>query len=186
MHSLTSALDGCEWSASLPGRFTPRGRAPSTHWIGGWGGPQSRSGHGVEEKNSQPLPRIEPRSPDLPAPSQSLYRLSYPGSWSFLYLFNFVLTMGSFMMAYFSPDTTWWAKSLCAPVGSRLQWMYLRLQYRSHVHHISRKYATCWITGQEQVHYTYCRCAGTFRSPCIRVIKSSNMRGAVNVARMGR
>jgi hypothetical protein len=23
-HSLTSALDGSEWSASLPGRFTPR------------------------------------------------------------------------------------------------------------------------------------------------------------------
>jgi hypothetical protein len=34
--SLTSALDGGEWSASRPGRFTPRERAPSTHWIGGW------------------------------------------------------------------------------------------------------------------------------------------------------
>jgi hypothetical protein len=27
-HSLTSALDGGEWSASRPGRFTPRERAP--------------------------------------------------------------------------------------------------------------------------------------------------------------
>jgi hypothetical protein len=32
---LTSALDGGEWSASRPGRFTPRERAPGTHWIGG-------------------------------------------------------------------------------------------------------------------------------------------------------
>jgi hypothetical protein len=32
---LTSALDGSEWSASRPGRFTPMERAPGTHWIGG-------------------------------------------------------------------------------------------------------------------------------------------------------
>jgi hypothetical protein len=38
-HSLTSALDGSEWSASRPGRFTPRETAPGTHWIGGWMGP---------------------------------------------------------------------------------------------------------------------------------------------------
>jgi len=25
-------------SLSRPGRFTPRERAPVTHWIGGWGG----------------------------------------------------------------------------------------------------------------------------------------------------
>jgi hypothetical protein len=37
-HSLTSALDGGEWSASRPGRFTPWERAPGTHWIGGWAG----------------------------------------------------------------------------------------------------------------------------------------------------
>jgi hypothetical protein len=30
-HSLTSALDGGEWSASHPGRFTPRERAPRIH-----------------------------------------------------------------------------------------------------------------------------------------------------------
>jgi hypothetical protein len=35
-HSLTSALDGGEWSASRTGRFTPRERAPGTHWMGGW------------------------------------------------------------------------------------------------------------------------------------------------------
>jgi hypothetical protein len=33
-HSLTSALDGGEWSASRPYHFTSRERAPSIHWIG--------------------------------------------------------------------------------------------------------------------------------------------------------
>jgi hypothetical protein len=37
-HSLTSALEGDEWSASRPGRFTPRERVPGTHWLGGWVG----------------------------------------------------------------------------------------------------------------------------------------------------
>jgi hypothetical protein len=31
--TLTSALDGCEWSASRPGRFTPNERDPATYWI---------------------------------------------------------------------------------------------------------------------------------------------------------
>jgi hypothetical protein len=35
---LTSALDGSEWSASCPGRFTPGERAPGTHRVGGWVG----------------------------------------------------------------------------------------------------------------------------------------------------
>jgi len=33
-HSLTSTLDGGEWSASRPGRFNLRERAPGIHWIG--------------------------------------------------------------------------------------------------------------------------------------------------------
>jgi len=36
---LISTLDGGEWSASR--RFTPRERAPGTHWIGGWVGPRA-------------------------------------------------------------------------------------------------------------------------------------------------
>jgi hypothetical protein len=40
MHSLTSALDGGEWSASRPGHFTLRESASCTHWIGGWVGPR--------------------------------------------------------------------------------------------------------------------------------------------------
>jgi len=36
-------------------------------------GPQSSSGHGVKEKNSQPPPEIELQSYDCPAHSWSLY-----------------------------------------------------------------------------------------------------------------
>jgi hypothetical protein len=35
---LTSALLGDEWSASRPGRFNPKDRAPDTQWTGGWVG----------------------------------------------------------------------------------------------------------------------------------------------------
>jgi hypothetical protein len=38
---LTSARDGGDWPASRLGRFTPRERAPGTHWIGGWVGPRT-------------------------------------------------------------------------------------------------------------------------------------------------
>jgi len=48
---LTSVLDGAEWSASRSGSFTL-----GTHWIGGWGGPQSRSGRGREDKKSHHYP----------------------------------------------------------------------------------------------------------------------------------
>jgi hypothetical protein len=40
-HSLTLPLDGSKWSASRPGRITPRERAPGIHWIGGWVGPRA-------------------------------------------------------------------------------------------------------------------------------------------------
>jgi hypothetical protein len=51
-HSLTSALDGGEWSASRPGRFTPREMSPWYPLDRRLDGPQSRSGCGGEEKNS--------------------------------------------------------------------------------------------------------------------------------------
>jgi hypothetical protein len=62
-HSLTSALDGGEWSASRPARFTPRERAPGTHWIGGWVGPGTVLD--TVAKRKIPIPRREsnPRSP---------------------------------------------------------------------------------------------------------------------------
>jgi hypothetical protein len=41
LHSfLTSALDEGELSASRPGSFSPRERAPETNWIVGWVGPR--------------------------------------------------------------------------------------------------------------------------------------------------
>jgi hypothetical protein len=58
-YSLTSALDGCEWSASHPGRFISRERANGTDWIGGWVGPRVGLNSG-EEINPGPLPGLEP------------------------------------------------------------------------------------------------------------------------------
>jgi hypothetical protein len=64
---LTSALDGGEWSASRPGRFTPRERAPRTHWIGDWVDP--RADLDLVSKRKIPSPRRE-SNPDRPARSQ--------------------------------------------------------------------------------------------------------------------
>jgi hypothetical protein len=36
----TSALAGGDWSASHPGRFTPRETVPGKHWIRGWVDPR--------------------------------------------------------------------------------------------------------------------------------------------------
>jgi hypothetical protein len=58
MHSLTSALDGGEWSASLPGRFTPQGKSLCYPLDRRLGVPQSRSGRHGEENKSQPLPGL--------------------------------------------------------------------------------------------------------------------------------
>jgi hypothetical protein len=49
---LISALDGGQWSASCHSRFTPQGKNPWYPLDTKVGGPQSRSGHGGEEKNS--------------------------------------------------------------------------------------------------------------------------------------
>jgi hypothetical protein len=63
-----SALDGDEWLASRPDRFTSEGKAPGTHCIGFWVG--HRADLDAEEKR-----RIEHGHP---ANSPPLYRLSYP------------------------------------------------------------------------------------------------------------
>jgi hypothetical protein len=61
---LTSALDGDEWSASRPGRFTLGERAPGTSWTGGW--VSLRAGPDLVEKRKMlTLPGIEPRPPSL-------------------------------------------------------------------------------------------------------------------------
>jgi hypothetical protein len=62
-HSLTSTLDGSEWSASRPGRFTPRERVPDTHWIGGWVGPRPVLDAVVKRKIPSSLRESKPRTP---------------------------------------------------------------------------------------------------------------------------
>ena len=70
----TSVLDGGGWSTPRPGRFTPgkdpvpiveeAGRAPGPVWTG-----------------AENLAFTGIRSPDRPARSESLCRLSYRGPW---------------------------------------------------------------------------------------------------------
>jgi hypothetical protein len=62
-HSLTSALDGGEWSASLPGRFTPREKKPATQCIGGWVGPRAVLDTVVKRKIPSPYRESNPRTP---------------------------------------------------------------------------------------------------------------------------
>jgi hypothetical protein len=57
------AVYGGDRLALRPGRFTPRDRAPDTHWIGGWVGPRVGL-NSVEERktcsragNRTPIPR---------------------------------------------------------------------------------------------------------------------------------
>jgi hypothetical protein len=62
-HSLTSPLDGGEWSASGPGRFTSKGRAPGTHWIGGWVGSRAVLDAVVKRKIPSLCRESNPRTP---------------------------------------------------------------------------------------------------------------------------
>jgi hypothetical protein len=62
-HSLTSALDGGERSASRAGRFTPRERVPGTHWIEGWVGPWTVLEGVMKRKISSPRRESKTRTP---------------------------------------------------------------------------------------------------------------------------
>ena len=53
----------------------PPGKRPGTHCIGGWVGPRANL-----ETRPENLDATEIRSPDPPALSESLYRLSYPAT----------------------------------------------------------------------------------------------------------
>ena len=68
---MTTTLEGGEWSASRPGRILPPGktRYPLYRRLGGLQGWSGRT---------ENLVSTGIRSPDRPARSQSLYRLSYP------------------------------------------------------------------------------------------------------------
>jgi hypothetical protein len=71
-HSLATALDKGEWSASRPGRFIPRERAPLTHWIGGWVGPRAVLDAVVKGKIHSPRRESNPRTP-IVQPVAQLY-----------------------------------------------------------------------------------------------------------------
>jgi hypothetical protein len=60
---LITALVGCEWSVSRPGRFTH-----GTHWIGGWVG-HSSGLDDVERTEILSLPGLELRTLGRPARS---------------------------------------------------------------------------------------------------------------------
>jgi hypothetical protein len=68
--SLISALDGVG-GRNVPVALSP-GKRPGTHCIGGWVAP------GPVSTDAENLAPTGIRSPDRPARSQSLYRLSYP------------------------------------------------------------------------------------------------------------
>jgi len=55
----------------------PPGKGPGTHCVGGWMGHRA----GLDGCGKSGLP-TGIRSPDLPACSESLYRLRYPGPWA--------------------------------------------------------------------------------------------------------
>jgi hypothetical protein len=63
MHSLTSPLEGGEWSASRPGRFTPKEQALGTHWIGGWVGLRAILDMVVKRKIPSLHWELNPRTP---------------------------------------------------------------------------------------------------------------------------
>jgi hypothetical protein len=62
-YSLTSALDGGEWSASRPGRFSPSERAPGIRWTGGWVGPRAVLDAVVKRKIPSPRRESNLRTP---------------------------------------------------------------------------------------------------------------------------
>jgi hypothetical protein len=76
---LTPAFVGDEWSVSRSGRFTSGERTSGTYWIGGWMDPGTGLDD-VENRKFLTLPGLKFWPLARPARSQSLYRLSYPGS----------------------------------------------------------------------------------------------------------
>jgi hypothetical protein len=65
-----------EWSASCPGCFTTRERAPGTQWIGGWVGLRACLDD-MEKRKFLTLPGLELWPFSCPPCSQSLYPLCY-------------------------------------------------------------------------------------------------------------
>jgi hypothetical protein len=78
MYSFTILDIGTRWRWVVD--FMPRPLYPSgTHWVGGWVGPRPGLVN-VEKIKFLTVPGLELRTLVRPSSSQSLYRLSYPGS----------------------------------------------------------------------------------------------------------
>jgi hypothetical protein len=80
LHSFFDLGIRLSWVVSFtPRPLYPQGKSPWYPLDRRLGGPQSRSGCGGGEKNSQLPPGIEPQNHDRPARGPVLYRLSYHG-----------------------------------------------------------------------------------------------------------
>jgi hypothetical protein len=58
-------LDGGEWLASRPGRFTPREISAGTYWRGGWVGPRAGLDTVMKRKIPNPCRDSSPYHPAL-------------------------------------------------------------------------------------------------------------------------
>jgi hypothetical protein len=111
---LASALAGGEWSASRPGRFTPRERAPGTHWIGGSLNPRA----GLDAAGKGKILHCRESNPGSPAHSPSLYRLPETVArdgkfrpWIFTVCFTsfYVSLLVRWVMVCLRHVPSWWA-----------------------------------------------------------------------------
>jgi hypothetical protein len=84
--SLTSALDGGEWSASRPCHFTPKERAPGIHWIGGWVDPRAVLDAVVKRKIPSSRRESNPRTPIIQPVAQRYTDWAITANFTWRYL----------------------------------------------------------------------------------------------------
>jgi hypothetical protein len=106
---LISALDGSERWASRPSRFTPGETAPRYTLYRRLGGPQND----VQRRQIRLLQELELRPLCRPLRSESLYRLSYPGSAIFkthsLYSLDVPLIYSSTFCSVYACANAWYS-----------------------------------------------------------------------------
>jgi hypothetical protein len=111
---LNSVLISGEWSAPRLDSFTPRERAPGTHCIGGCVGPRAGL-NDMEKWKFLPSPGLELRHLGRPVRSQSLYRLSYPGSSSSIQILKERLCKFCVLQAGVQVSTVCWLSLAYSP-----------------------------------------------------------------------
>jgi hypothetical protein len=139
------AIVGGKWLALRPRRFISGERAPGTRWIGDWVSPRTDLDD-VETRKLLPLPGPKLRPIGRPARSQSLYRLSYPGScdqhkgyWNFtLKLFK----TRSFTISTARKVLKCWNQGACDGRGMCREWkssVLAKCSFRS-----NSQFTHCW------------------------------------------